>query len=85
MEVTPLKTEFLIKTLHAHKNTDLAFCLFVVVDPEDDDADDCDEHHSEAGLISFDQIESHLNGSRGEQVENSFLLKRDHTGKIHFN
>ena len=52
--------------------------------PEDDDADDCDEH-CEAGLISFDQIESHLNGSRGEQVENSFLLKRDHTGKIHFN
>ena len=55
-----------------------------LVDPEDDDADDCDEH-CEAGLISFDQIESHLNGSRGEQVENSFLLKRDHTGKIHFN
>ena len=59
-----------------------------MVDPEDDDADDCDEH-IEAGLISFDQIESHLNGSRGEQVENSFnncfLLKRDHTGKIHFN
>ena len=62
----------------------LLFCLFVVVDPEDDDADDCDEH-IEAGLISFDQIESHLNDSRGEQVENSFLLKRDHTGKIHFN
>ena len=56
-----------------------------MVDPEDDDADDCDEHYSEAGLISFDQIETHLNGSRGEQVENSFLLKRDHTGKIHFN
>ena len=55
-----------------------------MVDPEDDDADDCDEH-IEAGLISFDQIESHLTGSRGEQVENSFLLKRDHTGKIHFN
>ena len=62
----------------------LLFCLFVVVDPEDDDVDDCDEQ-SEAGLISFDQIEIHLNGSRGEQVENSFLLKRDHTGKIHFN
>ena len=61
----------------------LLFCCGF--DPEDDDADDCDEHYSEAGLISFDQIESHLNDSRGEQVENSFLLKRDHTGKIHFN